>query len=187
MFSDSKIVDKYRRGYTKTTHMLTGGVAKQITSDLKEVVLLTHWYELATDGTSNEHDKFLPVLVRYAEEDSGLIATSILDMPNINSGSTNAQQMYDVCNKVREAFSLEWYNCVTYSSDNTKSMIGQRNRLLQKIQSVQDDQKIFDVGCPHHLAHLCAGKGAKQLSVNVEDFVIDICHNFRCGAKLKNG
>ena len=73
--------------------MLTGGVAKQITSDLKEVVLLTHWYELATDGTSNEHDKFLPVLVRYAEEDSGLIATSILDMPIL----TVAQQMHSKC------------------------------------------------------------------------------------------
>ena len=106
MFPDSKIVDKYRCGYTKTTHMLTGAVAKQITSDLKEVLLLTRWYGLATDGTSNEHDKFLPVLARYVDKDSGLIAISLLDMPNINSGST-AQQMYDACNKVREAFSLD--------------------------------------------------------------------------------
>ena len=27
------------------------------------------------------------------------------------------------------------------------------------------------VGCPCHLAHLCAGKGAKELLVNVEDCV----------------
>ena len=77
-------------------------------------------------------------------------------------------------NEVREAFSLDWDNCVTYSSDNTNSMVGNRNSLLQKIRSSQGDQKIFDVGCPCHLAHLCAGKGAKELSVNVEDFVIDI-------------
>ena len=85
--------------------MLIGAVAKQITGDLKEVLLLTHWYRLATDGTSNEHDKFLPVLVRHVDKDSGLIATLLLDMPNINDGS--AQQMCDVCNKVREAFSLD--------------------------------------------------------------------------------
>ena len=36
MFPDSKIVNKYRCGRTKTTHMLNGAVAKQITSDLKE-------------------------------------------------------------------------------------------------------------------------------------------------------
>ena len=105
MFADSKIVNKYQCGCTKTTHMLTGAVAKQITTNLKEVLLLTPWYRL-TDGTSNKHDKFLPVLVRYVDKDSGLIVTSLLDMPNINSGST-AQQMYDVCNKVREAFSLD--------------------------------------------------------------------------------
>ena len=44
-------------------------------------------------------------------------------MLNINSGST-AQQMYDVCNEVREAFSLDWGNCVKYSSDKKNSMIG---------------------------------------------------------------
>ena len=30
------------------------------------------------------------------------------------------------------------------------------------------------VGCPCHLAQLCAGKGAKELPANVEDFVICI-------------
>ena len=52
-FPDSKIVSKYRCSRTKTTHMLTGKVAKQITSDLKEELLLTRWYKLATDGPSD--------------------------------------------------------------------------------------------------------------------------------------
>ena len=77
MFPDSKIVNKYRCGCTKTTHML-GAVAKQITSDLKKELLLTRWYRLATDGTIDEDDKFLPILVRYTDKDSGLIATSLL-------------------------------------------------------------------------------------------------------------
>ena len=45
-------------------------------------------------------------------------------------------------------FSLDWDNCVTYSSDNTNAMIGQRNSLLQKMWGVEGDQKIFAVGCP---------------------------------------
>ena len=53
-------------------------------------------------------------------------------MPNINCGSI-ARQMYDECRKVREGFSLDWDNCVTYSSDNTNSMTGQRNNLLEKV------------------------------------------------------
>ena len=35
VFPDFKIVSKYRCGQTKTTHMLTRAVAKQITSDMK--------------------------------------------------------------------------------------------------------------------------------------------------------
>ena len=44
MFSDSKIVNKYLCDRTKTTHMLTRVVSEQITSDLKEELLLTRWY-----------------------------------------------------------------------------------------------------------------------------------------------
>ena len=179
MFPDSEIVNKYQYGRTKVTHMLNGAVAKQITSDLKEQMLLTRWYGLATNGTSDDDEKCLPVLLGHVDKDSGLAATSLLDIPNINGGST-AQQMYDVCNGVREAFSLDWNNYVRYSSDNTNSLIGQRNSLLQKIQ------KFFDVSCHCHLAHLCAGKGAKELSVNIEDFVIDIYYHFPRSAKRKN-
>ena len=68
--------------------MLAGAVSKQITSDLKEELLLTPWYRLATDGSNDEDDKLLPVSVRHADKYSGVITTSLLDIPNINSGST---------------------------------------------------------------------------------------------------
>ena len=84
--------------------------------------------------------------------------------------------MYDVQNEAREA--LDWDNCIAYSSDKTNSMIEQHNCLLQEIQ-----KRIFDIGCPCHLAHFCAGKGTKEISVNVEDFVIDIYYHFRRSAK----
>ena len=120
----------------------------------------------------------MPVLLRRrVDKESEQIATLLLDTSNINSRST-AQQMYDVCNEVREAFLLDWNNCITYSSDNKNSMIGQRNSLLQKIRSAKGDQMIFYVGSR-------AGKGSKELSVNVEDSVIDIYYHFRRSVKRK--
>ena len=65
----------------------------------------------------------MPILVRHVDRDPGLIATSLLKMPNVNSNST-AQQSYDVCIEVRGAFSLDWDNFVTYSPDKTYFMIG---------------------------------------------------------------
>ena len=59
--------------------MLSGTIAKQITSNLKEELLFTCWYRLATNETSDEDDNFLPVSVRYGyvEKDSPLIATPL--------------------------------------------------------------------------------------------------------------
>ena len=82
------------------------------------------------DGSSDEDDKFLLVLVRLVDKDSGLIATLLLDIPNSSSGST-AHQMDYVCNEIREAFSLDWNNCEIYSSDNINPMMGQLNNLLK--------------------------------------------------------
>ena len=48
---------------------------------------------------------------------------------------------------------------------------------------MQGDRKIFDVGCACHLAHLCDGKGAKELSVEFKDFIIDIYYHFHRSAK----
>ena len=136
IFRYFKIENKNRCGRTKTTHMLPGAIANQVTGDLKEELLLTRWYGLATYTTSNENGKCLPVIVRYVDKDSGLIATSLLDMQNINSNS-KAQKMYDVCSKVKEVFSLDWDYYVTYSSDNTNSRIGKRYSLLHKLRSVR--------------------------------------------------
>ena len=73
MFPNSEMVNKYRCGRTNTTHMLAGPVAKQITSNLKEELLLTFWYGLAKDGSSGEDDKFLSFPVGRFDKDSGLI------------------------------------------------------------------------------------------------------------------
>ena len=93
--------------------------------------------------------------------------------------------MFETSDTVIKSFSLDRNNYVLYSSDYTNSMIGKRNSLLKRTTNVQGNQKTFDVGCPCHLAHVCAGKGTKELSVNVEDFVIDLYYHFRRSAKRK--
>ena len=83
---------------------------------------------------------FCKILVRHVGKVSGLIETSLLDMPNINSGSA-AQQMYDACNEVvKDNFSLSWDNCVSNSSDNTNSTVKPHDSLLKKTKDSQGNQ-----------------------------------------------
>ena len=73
--------------------------------------------------------------------------------------------MINTINNAIKSVKLSWDYCMTYSSDNTNSMVGKKNSLLNKIKNNQQcGQSIFDVGCPCHLAHLSAEKGAKELS-----------------------
>ena len=57
-------------------------------------------------------------------------------------------------------------NMLYIFSDNTNFMIGKNESLLKLIKDAQSElpQKVFDVGCPCHLAHLCAQKGANAFS-----------------------
>ena len=120
MFLDSNIAQKYAYGRTKTTHMLSGAAAKESVDNLKTLLNqpdLTKWFGIATDGSSDENDKFLPVLIRHFSKD-GLITTSLLDMPDIDKGS-DAKTMFDVCSLSCLKANLSWELCCTYSSDNT--------------------------------------------------------------------
>ena len=65
-------------------------------------------------------------------------------------------------------------------------MVGCQNSLLKKIKDSQAEQKLFDAVCPCRLAHICATKGARQFSVYIEDFVIDIFSHFEQSAKHKS-
>ena len=86
MFPDSKIAKKYSCGRKKTTNILSGAVAKKSVSNLKSTLSssdLYRWLRFATDGSSDENDKFLPTLIRHFAS-NGLVTTSLLDISDIN-------------------------------------------------------------------------------------------------------
>ena len=93
----------------------------------------TQWYGLARDESSDEDGTFCKILVRHIGNVSEQIETSLLDMPNINSGST-AQEMYDACNEVvKNNFSLSWDTLVihlTIQTHRTKEEQGNQKVLM---------------------------------------------------------
>ena len=41
-------------------------------------------YSLATDGSSDEEDKFFPIIITHEDVHTGLVTTSFIDMPVVN-------------------------------------------------------------------------------------------------------
>ena len=123
-----------------TTNVLSGAVAKESVNNLKSTLSssdMYEWFGFATNGDSDENDKFLPMLIRHFAS-NGLVTTSLLDMPDINKGS-DSQVMFQTCNSSLMRASLSWETCCTYSSDNTSSVIGKNKSLLKLIKDAQSD------------------------------------------------
>ena len=80
-------------------------------------------------------------------------------------------------------YDINWSKCVAFSSDNASVMMGRNNSIYTRIADSNPD--VYPVGCACHLAHLCAKKAANQLSVNVEQLVIDLYYHFDKSSKRK--
>ena len=127
---------------------MSGAVAKESVNNLRSTLSssdLYKWFGFSTDGSSDENDKFLPMLIRHFAS-NGLVTTSLLDMADINKRS-DSQVMFQTCHSSLMRASLSLETCCTYSSDNTSSMIGNNKSLLKLIKDAQSEllQKIFDV------------------------------------------
>ena len=53
----------------------------------KEVAVPKLMFSLATDGSSDEEDKFFPVLITYEDKTTGIITTAFLDMLLVNEAT----------------------------------------------------------------------------------------------------
>ena len=144
---------------------------------------VTPWFCFATDGSSDEEDKYFPILLRHWDGDRGVITTSFVDMPAINIAS--GAQIYDSITQSLASRGISWKNCAAYSSDNASVMTGVYNSLLSRIR--KEAPAVFQVGCPCHLAHLAAENGSKALSVTGDEVLIDIYNHFDKSVKRKEG
>jgi hypothetical protein len=175
MFPDSEIAKKYSCGRTKSTHIsmtIAGESIKNIRDNVGKNRML---YSLATDGSSDEEDKFFPILITHEDIATGLIKTSFLDMPVVNSatGENIATAIKDCLGQ--HNLSLE--QCVSLSSDNASVMTGKQRGVLGYLK--KGNPGIYLMGCPCHLSALAAKKGGKALTgFDPEDFVIDLYYHF---------
>lgn len=187
MFLDSKIAASYHCGRTKTTHIINGAIAPECLNVVKSKLSEDPCFCLATGASSDESNKCLPILIRHVDGLTGLIRTSLLDMPDITAGDTST--LFNTCEVTLVEAGLKWEHRMAYSSDNASAMVSRHNSLLPQIKQKQKDegyrQLVLGFGCPCHLCHLWVQKGANTLSVKVEDIIIDLYYHYEKRGKRK--
>ncbi|KAG8590542.1 hypothetical protein GDO81_006790 [Engystomops pustulosus] len=183
MFTDSKISESYACAATKTTHIIQGAIAPEALCNVRDCIQSQkQYFGISLDASSDQFEKYFPVLVTYEHPDTGLIVIEFLDMVACPSG--RAQDLFIAVDTMLKKHNVSWNMCATYSADNAANMQGKHNSVVSRIRSAQSSkQKIYAVGCPCHLVHLMAEHAAKPLSVCVEDLIIDIYFHFQKSAK----
>ena len=91
------------------------------------------------------------------------------------SGRTS-QAIFNDIDNVFTNLKIPWTNYIGFASDNCNVMVGKTNSVLTRVKQKNPD--VFSIGCICHLANLCAKVGVKQLSVPIDDLLVDIYYHF---------
>lgn len=132
-------------------------------------------YSLATDGSSDEEDKFFPIIITHEDVHTGLVTTSFIDMPVVNMAT--GENITTAMKKSLGDVGLDLQQCLSFSTDNASVMTGRHKGVLGLLH--QENPQIYGIGCACHLSALAAKHGSKALKhFNPEDFIIDIYYHF---------
>ena len=115
------------------------------------------------------------------DSSSGLVTTAFLDFAVCNQAT--ADNTFEKIDDKMKVYDVNWSKCIAFSSDNTSVMMGKNNSIFTRIANSNPD--VYPVGCACHLAHLCGKKAASQLSLDVEQIVIDLYYHFDKSSKRK--
>uniref|UniRef100_H2ZX01 HAT C-terminal dimerisation domain-containing protein n=1 Tax=Latimeria chalumnae TaxID=7897 RepID=H2ZX01_LATCH len=182
MFPNSDIARQYSCGRIKSTHLAYGIPSDLIDTVKQEVATPKLMFSLATNGNSDEKDKFCPVLI-FHEDKNGLVTTSFFDMPVINLAG--GENIGDVLKQSLRDVGLDLQQCLSFSSDNASVMTGRPKGVLSVLH--KENKEIYGMGCPCHLSTLAAKEGSKALkSFDPEDFMKDLFYHFDTSAKRKH-
>nr|XP_042913534.1 uncharacterized protein LOC122273560 [Parasteatoda tepidariorum] len=169
MFPDSEIARKYGCARTKTS-----AIVKEMAKSEKESIveiLKRSPFSIATDGSNKTDCKLYPICVTYYNEELLHIETSLLCSPVLSSDGTGV----NIANLLLTALSecnIDVNNCLALGADNAPVMIGKKAGVAGILTTKIPDLCI--IGCPCHLLHLAAEKGAAVLPVSIEEYIIDI-------------
>jgi len=115
------------------------------------------------------------------DSSTGRVTTAFLDFAVCNQAT--AENTFGKLDEKMKLYDIQWSRCIAFSSDNASVMLGRNNSIYTRI--AESNQDVYPVGCACHLAHLCAKKAANQLSVDVEELVIDLYYHFDKSSKRK--
>ena len=91
------------------------------------------------------------------------------------------KNIFLLLDSVMKENSIPWQNTISFSADNAAIMIGKLSGVSSFVKKENPD--VFILGCPCHLLHLAAEKGASQLPFMPVDLLVPIFYYLEKSSK----
>ncbi|KAJ8037837.1 Ketimine reductase mu-crystallin [Holothuria leucospilota] len=171
MFPDSNIAAKYGSRQTKTS-----AIARTLGTDTKGGILSKikeTYFSLSTDGSSDRgaEEQLYPIVVRYFDKDVNQVLSVLLEIV-VTKESSTGENIFHLLDKAMEDNGVPWKNVICFSADNAAVMMGPQRGVASFVK--RENENVFILGCPCHLIHLAAEKGASQLPFSPVSLLIPI-------------
>ena len=129
---------------------------------------------IATDGGTDYHStatKLFPLVVRYYDEVTETIISTLLTLVNLELPSTG-ENIFNLMSEGLAKFEIPWGNVIGFAADNASTMLGRNDGVAGRIIRLGLDTYILGCGC--HLVHLAAKAGGSSLLVDIGDIIVSI-------------
>lgn len=131
-------------------------------------------FTISTDGSNDMGgSKLFPVVVRTISEDG--VHSEVVSVP-VCEGSATGKNIFELIDNFFSKKDIPWSNCIAIGSDNANVMTGQKKGFFGFCKDKHSE--IILSGCPLHLVHLAAEKGADALPISPQDLLVDIYFYF---------
>ena len=139
-------------------------------------------FSLSTDGSSDRGatEQLYPIVVRYYDEEVKNVISALVEIATTKENSTG-KNIFNLIDDVLKRSGIPWKNLMCFGADNAAVMMGIHSGVAAFVRKANPE--VFVLGCPCHLLHLAAEKGAGELPVSPGEILIAIYYYLEKSSK----
>ena len=186
-FQGSAAAENFACGRTKTSAIINclGNEFKaELVEDMKKFP-----FSFMIDGSNDTGiAKMYPITVRIYDVNFNRVMTKFFDM-NLIEGSTSgkAATIFQHVDALFQKYEISWHSVTGLGVDNTNVNIGAHDSIKSRV--LGKEPNVFVAGCPCHMLHNAAAKGATAFAdatgFDLEDHCVDLFYWFDKSTKRK--
>lgn len=185
IFPDSDIAKKFASARTKTASIISGVLAPYAQKMLLSEVGAQP-FSISVDASNHKEIKLFPLVIRFFTAKVG-VKVRLLDLRSM-PGETSEQIFNFILSSIKDN-GLNLKHMTSFCADNAPVNFGgcnQRGKNNVFHRLTERTTCLIPVGCPAHILHNAAEKGAERLTADIETIVLKIGSHFKSQTSRAN-